>query len=96
MSTTTDYNVATMTPAKRASIRAELTEQHDYLTTRADNYSTSNEVILQFLDTAIHATDAVDRVAALADALAPLDDTSPLGEIGFAIATQIRNALKGI
>ncbi len=90
-----DYNVGKMTDEKRASVREELVEHLAYTHHLADNYSTSNVMVMQFIETAIEGIDAVDRVIALADALAPVDDTSPLGSVGYTIAEQIRKAVRG-
>ena len=89
--TITNHDVARMTAYKRAEVRLELAQMHDRLPSEGLSFVISQQV----LETALHATDAVTRVAELADALAPLDDESPLGEIGFIIAEQIRKALKG-
>lgn len=88
-----DYNVATMDAARRASIRAELTEHHDYTNKVDDDYSTSNTIVSQFIETAIHGLDAVDRVLELADQLDA--DQGPARAISYAIALQIRSTVKG-
>lgn len=88
--TTAEYNPATMTPHRRANVRAELAQMHERLP--ADGLSAT--ISVQVLETAINGLDAVDRVAALADSLA--ETTGPAGLIGRMIATEIRNSLRGI
>lgn len=83
--TITNHDVARMTAYKRAEVRLELAQMHDRLPADGLNAVISQQV----LETALHATDAVTRVAELADTLADQ------GEIGIAIAEQIRKALKG-
>lgn len=83
---TKTFNVGQMTNMERASVRQELTEYWD---------RTDDVVQKQIQETAIQGIDAVQRVLDLAASLAPLDDESPLGSIGFAIAQEIRKAVKG-
>jgi hypothetical protein len=91
MTTTTNYDIANMTPHKRASIRQELTDHWEYTNKIASEYSTSNAIVSQFIETAIHGLDAVDRVEKLAS-----DLFAEGGPINNAIATEITNALKGL
>lgn len=88
---TAEYNPAIMNPHRRASVRAELAEMFERVP--ADGVSAT--VTSQVLTTAINAIDAIDRIDELADHLADSNAT-PLGLIGRMIATEIRNALKGV
>lgn len=90
-----DYDVASMTTQKRINVRQELTEFHDRLPQRED-YSVSNTMVKQFVETAIYSLDAVQRLVNLAD---DLDEDAERGGgaaiVAKAIADEIRAALEG-